>query len=142
MSDLGLTDRMTTQATVARRGQQSATKVVRRSAGAVAAALAVCAGMIFAPGTAAAAVLGGVGYDEANRYCNERFGSAGAYNARPTDAFNAYSWGCFYVNINWSSGVDFNRACTIKYGSPAYSYSNNPRWAWVKSRDVVYGVVV
>jgi hypothetical protein len=92
--------------------------------------LAVAPALIFAPGVASAAVLGGVGYDEANKYCNERFHSRGAYNARPQDAFNAYSWGCFYVNINWSSGVDFNRACTIKYGSPAYAYSNNPKWAW------------
>jgi hypothetical protein len=80
-----------------------------------------------------AVTLGGVGYDEANRYCVEHNSSRGggrAYNARPQDAFNAYSWGCFYVNINWVSGVDFNRACTIKYGSPAYAFTNNPGWAW------------
>jgi hypothetical protein len=99
---------------------------VRRLTLAITAALAVGFGLVFARGVASAGVLGGVGYDEANKYCNERFGSRGAYNARPQDAFNAYSWGCFYVNINWSSGVDFNRACTIKYGSPAYAYSNNP----------------
>jgi hypothetical protein len=81
----------------------------------------VCLGLVFTPGIASAGVLGGVGYAEANSYCNERFGSRGAYNARPQGATNAYSSGCFYVNINWSSGVAFNRACTIKYGSPAYA---------------------
>jgi hypothetical protein len=95
-------------------------------------AMLVSAVVITTVSTAAVAqagVLGGVDYDGANAYCRERYGHNG-YNARPQDALNAYSWGCFYVNINYKGGVDFNRACTIKYGKPAYSYSNNPGWAW------------
>lgn len=81
------------------------------------------------PAPATAATLGPVGATEFGRWCNVKHRTNVLYSAGPLNLWDAYSWRCTLPPGIPTIGVDANAACTLRYGSPAYSYTTNPKWA-------------
>jgi len=51
------------------------------------------------------------------------------YGAGSLNLWDAYSWRCIIMPGIPMRRIDANAACTLKYGSPAWEYTTNPRWA-------------
>jgi hypothetical protein len=68
-------------------------------------------------------VLGPVDGGDVAAWCNASHGTNIIYSAGPMNLSDPYSWHCtlppYFIP---GDGVDMNAACTLKYGSPAYSF--------------------